>query len=829
MFHFLRKNNTSEKVKETRSKPCSISSGRVPDAAAAAKPSSETRTGRTAWIYRLFRPTQKKSGGESGPQKRKIVKSQHVKGQSRRPLTHLTGAQPEKLHRKVPEVQEEKKKVPEVQEEKTKVPEVQTEKKKVPEVQEEKTKVPEVQTEKKKVPEVQEEKRKIPEVQEEKKKVPEVQEEEKKVPEVQTEKKKVPEVQEEKTKVPEVQTEKKKVPEFQEEKRKVPEVQEEKKKVPEVQEEEKNVPEVQEEEKKVPEVQTEKKKVPEFQEEKRKVPEVQEEKKKVPEVQEEKRKIPEVQEEKKKVPEVQEEEKKVPEVQTEKKKVPEVQEEKTKVPEVQTEKKKVPEFQEEKRKVPEVQEEKKKVPEVQEEEKNVPEVQEEEKKVPEVQTEKKKVPEFQEEKRKVPEVQEEKKKVPEVQEEEKNVPEVQEETEKVELPVIGGKKERMINIPVTKKKEDTNTVPIHDTSPIRKGERYVPVNEGVRGGRQDWLGFPNPGNLCYMNSSLQGLLTLKGFIRDLSQQQEVWSHLPEAEIIRRFMNIVGCHRSADPTRKCWVLLLFKKALSVRAPEFKNNRQKDAHEFLTTVLDQMRDVAPQLQDIAACLGRAYRCPVEEHLVFRMQNTRTCRSCGAGSTREEDYTNLSLKLLPGASVGDMLQSYLMETKLDFRCECGSNRSVQQPAFKTLPKVLILHVRRICFTPRMQLVKLSDPVTIFRELMVSSTEDTGWYSLVSIINHLGNNTNSGHYISDVIHPEAGLDDPSDRWLTCNDGEVVTRTTGEAVCQERRDTASILFYQRRQVRGPRMKRCFQLCSQHNSECSVFSVVEGRRWMKAG
>ncbi|KAI4792445.1 hypothetical protein KUCAC02_033378 [Chaenocephalus aceratus] len=487
----------------------------------------------------------------------------------------------------------------------------------------------------------------------------------------------------------------------------------------------------------------------------------------------------------KKVPEVQEEKMKVPEVQEEKKKVPEVQEEKTKVPEVQEEKKKVPEVQEEKKKVPEVQEEtEKKVLEVQEEKTKVPEVQ---KKVPEVQEEKTKVPEVQEEKKKVPEVQEEKKKVLEVQEEKKKVPEVQEETEKVELPVIGGKKE-------TKKKEDTNTVPIHDTSPIRKGERYVPVNEGVRGGRQDWLGFPNPGNLCYMNSSLQGLLTLKGFIRDLSQQQEVWSHLSEAEIIRRFMNIVGCHRSADRTLKCWVLLLFKKALSVRAPEFRNNRQQDAHEFLTTVLDQMRAVAPQLQDIAARLGRVYRCPVEDHLVFRMQNTRTCRSCGAGSTREEDYTNLSLKLLPGASVGDMLQSYLMETELDFRCDCGSHRSVQQPAFQTLPKVLILHVRRICFTPSMQLVKLSDPVTIFRELMVSSTEDTGWYSLVSIINHLGNNTNSGHYISDVLHPEAGLDDPSDRWLTCNDAEV-TRTTGEAVCRQRRDTAFILFYQRRQV----------------------------------
>ncbi|KAF3837899.1 hypothetical protein F7725_009667, partial [Dissostichus mawsoni] len=422
------------------------------------------------------------------------------------------------------------------------------------------------------------------------------------------------------------------------------------------------------------------------------------------------------------------------------------------------------------------------------------EKEEENKKVPEVQEEKRKVPEVQEEKRKVPEVQEEMRKVPEVQEEKEKVPGVQEEKEKVELPVIGGKKERIIKIPVTKEKEDTKMVEIHDISSIRKRERYVPVKEGVRCGtpaqQQDWLGFPNPGNLCYMNSSLQGLLTLKDFIRDLSQQQEVWSHLPEAEIIRRFMNIVGCHRSADLTLKFWALLLFKKALSVGAPEFRNNHQKDAHEFLTTVLDQMRSVAPQLQDIAACLGRGYRCPVEEHLVFRMQNTRTCRTCGARSTREEDYTSLSLKLLPGASVGDMLQGYLMETELDFRCDCGSNRSVQQPAFKTLPKVLILHVRRICFTPSMQLMKLSDPVTIFRELMVTSTEDIGWYSLVGIINHLGNNANSGHYIGDVLHPETGLDDPSDRWLTCNDGEV-TRTTGEAVCQQRKYTAFILFYQ--------------------------------------
>ncbi|XP_059189717.1 ubiquitin carboxyl-terminal hydrolase 37-like isoform X1 [Centropristis striata] len=310
-----------------------------------------------------------------------------------------------------------------------------------------------------------------------------------------------------------------------------------------------------------------------------------------------------------------------------------------------------------------------------------------------------------------------------------------------------------------------------------------------------WLGFPNPLNNCYMNSSLQSLITLAGFIRDVNYQEDAWSLIPEAELISRFMNIVRCHGSRDGHHKLRALDVFKRTVSILAPEFADNGQKDAHEFITTVLGQMRTLAAPLQEVAAFVGNSYCCPVEKNLVFKMQNTRTCKRCGAQSIREEEFTNLSLDLLPGASVQVMIQNYQKETQLEFKCECGGKTSGQRSTFLTLPKVLMLQIKRFTFTPCYQLVKLQDPVDLFRELMVTSTQAEGLYSLVSVISHLGTRGNSGHYVSDGVHPDQDMGGAGDRWLHYNDAQV-TETTRRAVCEQRQRTAYILFYQRR-VRG--------------------------------
>ncbi|CAJ1057961.1 unnamed protein product [Xyrichtys novacula] len=131
-----------------------------------------------------------------------------------------------------------------------------------------------------------------------------------------------------------------------------------------------------------------------------------------------------------------------------------------------------------------------------------------------------------------------------------------------------------------------------------------------------------------------------------------------------FMDIVRLRDVGDAHQKLRALCEFKRLLSIQAPEFADHHQKDAHEFLTAVLDQMKDLDAPLRQVASILGRSYRRPVERNLVFRMQNTRKCKRCGSASVREEEFLNLPLDLIPGGSVQQMLQEF--EKLLNFLAE-------------------------------------------------------------------------------------------------------------------------------------------------------------------
>ncbi|XP_074495529.1 ubiquitin carboxyl-terminal hydrolase 46-like isoform X2 [Sebastes fasciatus] len=315
---------------------------------------------------------------------------------------------------------------------------------------------------------------------------------------------------------------------------------------------------------------------------------------------------------------------------------------------------------------------------------------------------------------------------------------------------------------------------------------------GLNGGSNAiCYGLPNIGQNCYMISTLQSLLTLEDFMGDISRMENIWSSAPKAQMIKRLMEIRDARTSTNGQIKIAALDSFKAAVSACAPEFGNNQQKDAHEFLTTVLDQVRSLAPLLKRKAAVLVRTYTCPVEHHMMFKMENIRTCKSCRSQSKRLEEFTSLSLDLVPGGCVEEMLQKSL-ETELEFKCKCGGKTSVLKSSFATLPKVLILHLKRFRFSPSYpyRLEKAGDPVKLLRDLVVSSKQGGGCYSLVNVIDHFGT-LKAGHYISESVHPEVCPDEFDDRWLTFNDLKV-TETTGWSVCERRQEDAYILFYKR-------------------------------------
>ncbi|KAK0131885.1 Ubiquitin carboxyl-terminal hydrolase 37 [Merluccius polli] len=336
----------------------------------------------------------------------------------------------------------------------------------------------------------------------------------------------------------------------------------------------------------------------------------------------------------------------------------------------------------------------------------------------------------------------------------------------------------------------------------------------------DFLGLPNLGQSCYLNSALQSLLTLGVFSEEIEQMQWAWSSLSSAELLRDFVAIKASRRSGDLDHKTALLRSFKKSIAQQDPEFKDNGQKDAHEFLICVLNQVRTLSPLLKSAALrTLGRTYTCPVETHLLFHMLSTRTCKGCDGQSSSKEAFTNLSLDLEPEGSVSQALDRYLTESSLEYTCRCGAKESGMRPCFLTLPNVLVLHLKRFRFTLTGRLEKVADRVLLSRELELSCGTGTVAlsqscskyhivlssvsvfcthevkYTLVSVLSHKGTGANSGHYISEGAY-QGGANDLEDQWLCYNDLNV-SQTTGRAVRRHRQRTAYLLFYQRQNSLG--------------------------------
>ncbi|XP_030298657.1 uncharacterized protein LOC115597106 isoform X2 [Sparus aurata] len=297
------------------------------------------------------------------------------------------------------------------------------------------------------------------------------------------------------------------------------------------------------------------------------------------------------------------------------------------------------------------------------------------------------------------------------------------------------------------------------------------------------LGLPNLAQTCYMNSTLQGLLTLTHFMQEVHNQHTVWNFHPQSELIRM-------------EKKC-VLFAFKKSIAELNSQFDDDSQKDVCEFLSCVLTKTRSLSVDLHQSAVNMGMTCTCPVNAHMAFQMLSTRSCMGCGLQSKSIKDYVNLSLDLAYRGSVSQFLQSYLKKNQLEYCCKsCSTQESSQQWSFVSLPNVLIIQLQRFTSTKSDNLRKLDIRVEITRELMLNSDSNTTeqtHYSLVSIISHLGSSAVSGHFICDGAYRQQESGDMTDRWLTYIDN-IIKESTAKFICQLRQKTAYVLFYEKQQ-----------------------------------
>ncbi|XP_055015772.1 LOW QUALITY PROTEIN: uncharacterized protein LOC129410857, partial [Boleophthalmus pectinirostris] len=230
------------------------------------------------------------------------------------------------------------------------------------------------------------------------------------------------------------------------------------------------------------------------------------------------------------------------------------------------------------------------------------------------------------------------------------------------------------------------------------------------------FGLPNIGNTCYINASVQSIMTLELFMVSVSSQKRVWVKSRDAGLLRHLYSIQKWRYSTQEDKRNTLMRSFKALVASKAPEFTGSQQQDPHAFLTALFSQIQSLAPTLQRIALSLGTTYRCPVQE-LIFNMDQTRTCQRCGMGSRHTEIFNSVSLNLRKDATAQDLLDDYLKATDLEYMCGCGEQMSSVQNSFSTLPEVLMLHLKRVRFTPSYQLEKFNDAVYLNRDLVVSS----------------------------------------------------------------------------------------------------------------
>ncbi|XP_035768716.1 serine/threonine-protein kinase ppk4-like [Neolamprologus brichardi] len=111
----------------------------------------------------------------------------------------------------------------------------------------------------------------------------------------------------------------------------------------------------------------------------------------------------------------------------------------------------------------------------------------------------------------------------------------------------------------------------------------------------------------------------------------------------QFVDIKLSRFRNDSWHKSSALTVFKDTVAASHPEFDDDDQKDAHEFLVCALDVLQREFSKLQAEAAALDKPYICPVRAHNGFKILSTKSCNRCGVQFFGREDYLHLSLDLL------------------------------------------------------------------------------------------------------------------------------------------------------------------------------------------
>ncbi|CAA6668948.1 unnamed protein product [Spirodela intermedia] len=348
-------------------------------------------------------------------------------------------------------------------------------------------------------------------------------------------------------------------------------------------------------------------------------------------------------------------------------------------------------------------------------------------------------------------------------------------------------------------------------------------------GSKDLLprGLINSGNLCFLNATLQALLSCTPFVRLLQDLRArtipkigyptlnafvefiMDFDLPEVSSPKKHeASVVRTGPSFSPIMFDGVLKNFTPDLPAYNSSVRGGQglQEDAQEFLSFIMDRMHDELLKLKGLLSNYGgsefslvssaeddgwETSFLPSELSDIFGGQTRSVVKSRGnKASATVEPFLLLHLDIFPDSvrNIEDALHLFSAPETLEgyktLGGKAGEVSASKSVKIHTLSKVLILHLMRFSYGTRGS-TKLHKPVHFFpelvlrRELLVSPSTEGRRYELVATITHHGREPSRGHYTADAKCS-------SGRWLRYDDASVTCVDLNKVL----HDQAYILFY---------------------------------------
>ncbi|EYU35920.1 hypothetical protein ABFS82_14G220000 [Erythranthe guttata] len=366
------------------------------------------------------------------------------------------------------------------------------------------------------------------------------------------------------------------------------------------------------------------------------------------------------------------------------------------------------------------------------------------------------------------------------------------------------------------------------------GSKIIPRNFLPRG-------LVNLGNLCFLNATLQALLSCSPFLELLHELRN--RDIPEIGFptLRAFVEFISnfdvpsesiCKKNEKTvleTGRPFRPIMFDSILKIFTPEIPDNlsgrpRQEDAQEFLSFVMHQMHDELLKLDgkvsngngtttslvsstdDESDCdnwetVGPRNKTaitrtqsfvPSKLSAIFGGQLRSVVKARGnKASATVQPFLLLHLNICPElvCNIEDALRLFSApETLEGYRTSAAGKGEVvtasKSVKIMELSEIMVLHLMRFSYgsqgsTKLHKTVHFPLELVVGHELLAFPSSEARKYELVATITHHGRDPSKGHYTADARHP-------SGKWLRYDDASVTQIPESKVL----HDQAYVLFY---------------------------------------